>query len=211
MLSTGRLIPMPVGHISQTATWSHSLARCHLEREIIDFTPSQLRALGVHYQLEQQIRVQKQKIEHHLKGIDLCEVYGAKPQQFIYPGYFTKQRVDQYLQRRNSKKMYRRQRKQENYRIQFENAKKSVFEVHCALQRVQIQRRKEVTERQAAYVSQVLQDDEGMKVEIEIIVQSSWDSEGMQYWGPQERKGFVPFLMIVYWMSYRLLRALLSG
>ncbi|EGG01171.1 uncharacterized protein MELLADRAFT_111228 [Melampsora larici-populina 98AG31] len=199
---------MGVDEISQTATWTHCLAHCHLRRETIDFARSQLKGLEAHYQREQQ-SAHSQNVQPHLKGTKSCEVYGARPQQFIYPGYFTKQRHDEFRQRWNSKRMHRMRKQREKRESICENAKKTEFEVLSALKVSQLKRQKEVTERQAAYVSQVVQkDDEGMKAEFEIEIRSSQDSEEMRYWA-QERKGIAPFLMVVYLMSCRLLRALL--
>ncbi|KAH9823566.1 hypothetical protein DFH28DRAFT_947561 [Melampsora americana] len=206
MFSTGRLLPMSVDEIPQTATWSHCLAHCLLERETIDFSRSQLKNLEVDYQKEEQV-IQQRRMELNFKETEPCRVYGVTPQQFISPGYFTQKRHQEYLHRRNSRKMNRKKKQQEKYQKKAQDAKKTAFEVLSELKRFQTNRRKEVTERQSVYVSQASQEDEWRTVECRIDVLPSWDAEEVQDWG-LERKGITPFLMLVYWISCRLLRAL---
>ncbi|EGG01161.1 uncharacterized protein MELLADRAFT_117871 [Melampsora larici-populina 98AG31] len=176
MSSTLCLRPACLTEISQGASWSHCLAKCHLERERIDFAHSQLKAIEVYYIHEQQV-AKRQMMEPHLKGTESCKVYGLTPQQFIHPHYFTQHLHQAYRQRQASKRMCRQKKQKNKFESDVENASKSVSEVLSALRTSLLNRRKEVEERSSIYVSEVIQEEDDMKVEYEFQGQLSQKSQ----------------------------------
>ncbi|EGG01214.1 uncharacterized protein MELLADRAFT_111221 [Melampsora larici-populina 98AG31] len=210
MLSTGRLLPMRLDEISQTATWTHCVAYCQLERERIDFTKQQIKAIGVNYQYHEQQRFLNRSPTQSSKLL-----YGSNPQQFIFPGYYTKKLHVEYSKRNQSLRKSRKKKLEEKFAKMFRDSKKSRVEVFSDLKVAQSLRYQQVMERQSVYVSQVNRTDEENGAEVEVVVHPGvfWkEGQGLDQVREDVRgMGTLPFWSVVDWMgnSYRFFRSFL--